>query len=57
VQWRCENRVWLQLDANLSAQPSVAFDRCEGRIVWIEGECDEPNTLPAWAVRWTVLDD
>jgi malto-oligosyltrehalose trehalohydrolase len=56
VQWRCENRVWLQLDANLSAQPSISFDRCEGRVVWIEGECEESATLPAWAVRWTVRD-
>jgi hypothetical protein len=55
VTWRAGDQE-LRLSANLSERPQD-FPRAPGRVIWHEGGAISHDTLPAWAVRWTVAGE
>ncbi len=52
VKWRMKAGT-LQLDANLSSQPSPLMTAPADRQIWFEGPQFHSAGLPPWSVRWT----
>ncbi len=54
VRWQVGGHAGLNLDANLSGNPSIQFPAAEGRILWQEGAVAVDGTADPWAVRWCL---